>query len=183
MGFSMIGMPLALRNGPPLWRHRLWVAALSVALLLLTGCASGPRLVVHAFSFDGWFDGWEKQVDLLEYSYGDQYRMVKDKVPLDRTRLRPQAGVNGAMPVGEFLYVKWRIQGTGEVVEERVDLRDKLPRDMSGHQLTFVMDGKQLYVYLVTREIRDSNQPRPLRTYLSRFNETYEIYPNNTYKR
>ena len=157
----------------------------SAALLLvaaMSACATKPALVWHKFSFDGWFDGWAESADLLEYSYGDQYRIVQDKVPPERLRLRPQAGVNGPMPVGDFLYVKWRLKDTGEVLEDRVELRGVLPKDMFEHGLTFVIDGSQLYVYVMTPKARDSKLPRPLKTYLSRYNETYEIYPKNTFK-
>ena len=120
---------------------------------VLTACASvgGPKMVNHAFNFDGWNDGWQPTVELLEYAYGDQYAQVRRKAQ-DGYSAGVTAGVNGAMPVGEFLYVKWRLKASGEVLEERVDLRDRLPRDMTDHELTFVLDGKQLYVFVVTPE-------------------------------
>lgn len=162
---------------------KIWLTAVLATALLLAACASVPALVWHRFAFDGWFDGWATQVDLLEYSYGDQYKMVKDKVTPGQTRLRPQAGVNGSMPVGEFLYVKWRIKETGEVLEDRVDLRSRLPSDMFEHGLTFVIEGKQLYVYLVTPKPKNEYAEPLLRTTKSRYHVTYEIYPQNTYKR
>lgn len=162
---------------------RFWLVAVLAIAMLLGACASGPQLVWHKFAFDGWSDGWAKQVDLLEYSYGDQYHMVRDKVREGTESLGYGANINGPMPIGEFLYVKWRIKGTGEVRGERVDLRDKLPSNMFQHGLTFVIEDKQLYVYLVATAVRDSKQPKPLKTYLSRYNETYEIFPSNTYKR
>jgi len=86
------------------------------------------------------------------------------------------------MPVGEFLYVKWRIKETGEVLEDRVDLRKRLAPNMFEHKVTFVIDGKQLYVYLITPKAKRVEDPPPLKTFLSRYTVTYEIYPNNTYK-
>lgn len=183
MNISSTSSVLSLNVFMGVWRRVISTIVFLFAIALLSACASGPRLVAHAFSFDGWFDGWEKQADLLEYSYGDQYKMVRDKVAPDRTRLRPQAGVNGSMPVGDFLYVKWRVKETGEVLEDRVELNDKLPRDMSGHRLTFVIDGKQLYVYLVTPTPKNEYAEPLLKTTKSRYHVTYEIYPNNTYKR
>ncbi|WP_221220703.1 hypothetical protein [Variovorax sp. Sphag1AA] len=155
--------------------------------LALAGCAGmtspQPKFAFHSFSFDGWddTDKWAATVDLLEYSYGDQYRMVRKKVAPPRERLGPQAGVAGTMPVGDFLYVRWRIKATGEVVEDRVDLRALLPKDMTKHDLTFVIEGRQLYVYLVTPKPKGVKDPPILKTYLSWFNVTYEIYPTNTY--
>lgn len=90
-----------------------------------------------------------------------------------------QMGVNGPIPVGEFLYVKWRLKATGEVFEQRVDLRGRLPRDMTDHELTFVIDGPQLYVYVVTPQLQlPETTQRTHRTWLSRYNQTYEVFPN-----
>lgn len=150
-----------------------------VALLLawLTGCASGPKQVVHTFSFDGWFDDWAESVDLLEFKYGDQYRMVQRK---NDNGVGYSFGVYAPMPVAEFLYVRWRLKATGEVLEDRVDLRGRLPPDMHGHEVTFVIDGRQLYVYDVTPiEIPVELPKRPLKTYLSRYTVTHEVYPTN----
>jgi hypothetical protein len=153
-----------------------------LAALALQGCATGPRLVDHNFSFDGWYDGWysgpDSNVQLQEYSYGDQYHMVRDKAKPGDARIPPRTSVSGPMPVGEFLYVRWRLKDSGEMVEHRVDLRDRLPRDMKDQRVSFVIDGKDLYVYLVT------NRPKPyygappvLRHWLSKQMFTYEIYP------
>lgn len=165
---------------------RLWRGWLAMAMLVaLTACATGPKVVAHAFSFDGNYDKWADKVDLLAYSYGDQYHMVRNDVANPRSpvfaglsRLPPGTGVNGPMPVGEFLRVKWRLQSTGEVFEERVDLRDRLPRDMTDHELTFVIDGRQLYVFVVTpRRKKSFDEPPILKTWRSEFAHAYEIFP------
>lgn len=153
-----------------------WLAMLGL-LLALTACASTPRLVPHAFNFEGWNDGWAKQADLLEYAYGDAYAPVRDK-SRDGSGIGYSWGVNGPMPVGDFLYVKWRLKGTGEVLEDKVDLRHRLPRDMTDHELTFVIEGRQLYVYVVTPKRRMAQEKAPLlRTWRSKFAVAYEIYP------
>ncbi len=174
---------------------RLAAVLLLAALSVMTGCATNPsnspttnagnsqKLVAHAFSFDGWNDKWAQKVDLLAYSYGDQYRMVRDEVKSGKSTLGYSAGVNGGMPVGEFLYVKWRIKESGEEVEDKVDLRKILPINMFDHAITYVIEGKQLYVYLVTPQAKKTDSPPILRTYLSRYTVSYEIYPNNTYKK
>lgn len=154
-----------------------------IVLLMVSGCATGAREAFHSFSFNGWSDKWAGQVDLLEYSYGDQYYMVRRKARSDETTLGYGTGVTGLMPIADFLYVKWRIKATGEVVEDRADLRGVLPSDMKDHGVTFVIDGRQLYVYLVTPKAKRTEEPPPLRTYLSSYTETYEIYPANTLKR
>ncbi len=160
-----------------------WLLGLGLLLALgLAGCASGPKLVPHAFSFNGWNDGWANQVDLLEFSYGDQYRETRAQ-STDGRSVGSSTGVNGPMPVGEFLHVKWRIKATGEVLEDRVDLRGRLPKDMSGHGLTFVIDGQQLYVYIMTPQDQASGvRQRTHKTWLSRYNVVYEIYPTQELK-
>mgnify|MGYP000887229462 CR=1 FL=1 len=153
-----------------------WLAVLGL-VLSLAACASTPRLVPHAFNFDGWNDGWQATAELLEYSYGDQYRMTRRKAK-EGDFLGYRSAVNGPIPVGEFLYVKWRLKATGEVLEDRVDLRHRLPRDMSDHELTFVIDGRQLYVYVVTPERKKAyGAPPVLKTWRSNFAKAYEIYP------
>lgn len=166
----------------------------------LAACASGSKQVFHSFKFDGRADSnkWVNTIDLLEYSYGDQYRMVSDSLEhpdtpsryLGRASLPYSSGVSGQMPIGEFLYVKWRIKATGEILEDRVDLRGRLPKNMTNHDLTFSIDQKQLHVYVGTPFPRnqkdkytDPNRPgltfyKPTHlTWLSAHGMTYEVYP------
>jgi hypothetical protein len=159
----------------------LFLGALSACSSTTTGV--GPKLVNHSFSFNGkpYGDKWAATADLLEYSYGDQYRMVGKKALAPEDSLGPQSGISGPMPVGEFLYVKWRIKATGDVLENRVDLRPLLPKDMTGHELIFVIDSRQLYVYLATPTPKHEDDPPILKTTESRYYVTYEIYPTNTY--
>lgn len=162
-------------------RHILvrWLALAGV-LSVLTGCASGQapnKLVNHSFNFDGWYDGWQPTVELLEYRYGDQDPSLMRKAN-DGDFLGYQSNVSGTMPVGKFLYVRWRLKASGEVIDQRVDLRDRLPDDMTGHGLTFVIDGRQLYVYVITpREQAPGLSQRPLRTWRSTYNVSYEVFP------
>ena len=156
-----------------------WLA-LAGLLLAMAGCATGQsaKLVNHSFGFDGGYDGWKQNIDLLEYSYGDQYLMVRRKAAEGDT-LGAQSGVSGPMPVGDFLYVRWRLKSSGEQIEQRVDLRDRLPKDMTDHELTFVLEGRQLFVYVVTPERKKAyGEPPVLKTWRSNFAKAYEIYPN-----
>ncbi|MEZ5646087.1 MAG: hypothetical protein R3E99_13140 [Burkholderiaceae bacterium] len=160
-----------------LWAWFVWLALALAVVTVLSACATGPRLVTHGFGYEGWSDGWANDVELLEFSYGDQYPPVQGRAKGD-VGLGYSWGVNGSMPIGEFLYVKWRIKASGEVLAERVDLRDRLPRDMTDHELTFVIDGRQLYVYVVTPERKKSySEPPLLRTWLSKFAKAYEVFP------
>jgi hypothetical protein len=65
---------------------------------------------------------------------------------------------------GDFLYVKWRIDSTGQVYEDTVDLKSRLPRDITNHEIYFIVKGTQLVVYLITPERRlpdmEPNGPR-----------------------
>ncbi len=113
--------------------------------------------------------------------HGDQYRMVRRKLQAPDQRMGSSDGVAGTMPVGDFLYVKWRIKATGEVREDRVDLRPLPPASMEDFRLTFVIDDRQLHVYLVTPKPKHENDPPILKTTQSRYYVTYEIYPSNTF--
>lgn len=171
------------KKGAFLSRWRAWLALGLMALL--TACASGPKLVTHAFSFDALNDHWAESIDLLAYAYGDQYSKVRNDVANPRSpvfaglsKLPPGTGVNGTIPLGDFLYVKWRVKATGEVLEQRVDLRNRLPRDMTDHELTFVIVDRQLYVYVVTPTVQKPwGKTATHRTWHSKFNVTYEIFP------
>ena len=160
---------------------RKFLASVSF-ILALNSCAMSPPGPWHAFSFDGWADKWAEQVDLLEYQYGDQYAVVHKKVIYGHAGIGSQGNVNGPMPVGDFLLVKWRIKQTGEIINDRVDLRGRLASDMREHRVTFVIDGRQLYVYLVTPIVKRQTEPPLLKTTESRYHLTYEIYPNNSYR-
>lgn len=146
-------------------------------LVMVAGCATGPKVVSHSFNYDGVNDKWADKVDLLAYSYGDQYQKLIRKAAEGST-VGAQGIVNGPIPVGEFLYVKWRLKATGEVLEQRVELRDRLPLDMTDHELTFLIDGRQLYVYVVTpRRKKSFDEPPILKTWRSEFAYAYEIFP------
>ena len=128
-------------------------ATLLLALsLVLAACASGPRLVDHGFGFDAVADS----PGVLDYRYG-QSHAPGARMP---QWIRDDAGVaggthtRGPMPVGESLYVRWRIRATGEVLEDTVDLRGRLPGDMAGREIYFVVDQRQLRVYLVGTRAR-----------------------------
>lgn len=63
------------------------------------------------------------------------------------------------MSVGDDLYVKWRINATSEVIEQTVDLRNRLPRDMANHKIYFVIKKRELFVYVISPEKRPPDWP------------------------
>jgi hypothetical protein len=84
------------------------------------------------------------------------------------------------MRQGDSLYVKWRLRATGEIHEETVDLRHRLPRDITEHRIYFMIKGPQLYVYLVPPDSKKlpkgapSNGPR-----IYRGLDVKTIYPDS----
>lgn len=160
-----------------------WLAAFTL-IAFLQACAVKPKEVWQKFTFDGQNDGWAETVDLLEYAYGDGYGMVQNSIFNPRnsnykelSSLPAQTGINGSMPVGEFLYVKWRVRATKQIYEERIDLRQRLPANMADHGLTFVIDGSQLYAYVITPKGKPYGTPPVYKTWYSKSYYTYEIFP------
>src|SRR5438128_7415003 len=105
--------------------------------------------VEHAFSFDAPNDS--RDVEILDYRYGDSGIPAThaDEKSRREGRVRQYVNVNGSMLRGDFLYVKWRIKTSGAVFEDTVDLRRGLPADLKDHRIHFIVDGSQLYVYLI----------------------------------
>ncbi len=120
--------------------------------MLLGGCAIGTDTPVHAFDFDVRDDS--PGVEVMDYQYGAS-RLPGVRPPADalaHDQVPQQTDVDGAMRRGDFLYVKWRIQSTGKVYEDRVDLRSRLPSNLDHCRIHFAIDGRQLYVYLISPE-------------------------------
>lgn len=144
---------------------------IALALLALVGCAFNPSVIDHSFGFDARWDS--PDVDVLNYRYGNS------NIPATRTqdfelregRISNSASVTGDMLRGEFLYVKWRIKSTGEVFEDNVDLRKRLPYDIKKHRIYFVIKGAQLYVFLISPDRLEQN-PCPSRDELRRLGKS-----------
>lgn len=155
----------------------------TVLIFALSSCAASPLQPWHSFSINGWFDGWAAKINLLEYKYGNQHKMTHRVVTAGAATLGYSVGVSGRMPVGDFIYVKWQIKETGEIIEDTVDLRTRLPKNMEGYRLTFTIEGRQLSLFLVTPIPKRSGDPPLLPTTESRYHLTYEIYPMNSYNK
>lgn len=155
-----------------------WLVLLIIQLALLS-CASGrPAVYFHSFSFDMHIDSPDMEV--LDYQYGSnrQDGTFMPKGMVKRGVFIKQHSTSGFKPRGEFLYVKWRSKSTGQVYEDRVDLMDRLPADMTNYTVTFFMKGPQLYVYLISPEEdrRPASWPKgPMRMY-DHLKE-YQLYP------
>ena len=141
----------------PLRSLFIWVC-ISVIQFGLAACATGgimdkhPR---HSFSFDTRHDSPDAEV--LDYQYGsskqDGTYANKERVAMGEDF--PSERISGAMPRGDFLYVKWRIKNRMKpweyigTYEDKVDLRIRLPADITNCRIHFVVKGSQLYVYLI----------------------------------
>lgn len=127
-----------------------WCLGIALLSLLLVACASGPRLVDHAFGFDAVADS--PGAEVLDYRYG-QSQAPGARMPEWVKKDVEVAGgthTSGPMPVGDSLYVRWRLRDTGEELQQSVDLRDRLPADMRGHEIYFIVRGRELLVYLIS---------------------------------
>lgn len=153
-----------------------------------TACATGwftdsnPR---HSFSFDT--DEDSPDAEVLDYEYGTSRQEAthanKERVAMGQ--VFPAENTSGNMPRGDFLSVKWRIKNRMRPSEyigyydDKVDLRKRLPADMTGFRVHFVIKGAQLYVYLISPELKPANEHAgPVRRYVSR--KQIQIYPDQT---
>ena len=162
-----------------LFTSSIWFRSICLAMLVALGlgsasCASSPRVVDHAFNFDAFGDNWD--ADLMDYRYGSSAMTRTPQWQKDTNRVNQGGGVNGEILRGDDLYVKWRLKATGEVIEDTVDLRDKLPRDIKGHTIRFVIRGRQLYVYLISPELRPADWP-PIGPAVYQYRKVFTVYP------
>lgn len=141
---------------------------------------------VHTFSFDTLHDS--PDVDVLDYQYSNSRHVG---VSPERERVNMGQGfccenISGSILRGDFLYVKWRVKKPGApspeylgIYEDRVDLKSRLPADITGLRIHFVIRGAQLYVYLIWPGLKDASVPEgPIKMY--RHQKQVQIYPDQT---
>lgn len=134
-------------------------------------------MVHHSFGFDTITDS--PDVEVLDYQYGDGTRFEtgaeRERVALGQVFVG--GDVSGVIPRGDSLYVKWRDKRSRRIYEDRVDLRHRLPRDISDLTVYFLIKGQQLYVYLIYPGLKEASVPDgPVRTY--RHHKQIQIYPD-----
>jgi hypothetical protein len=108
----------------------------------------------YTFSFDTKSDAKKFDVpdaDIIDYSYGDcaARELCTDPYFSRIGQTEGSQNATGYYARGRSLYVKWEVKGSGKIYEDRVDLRKRLPRNMSNSVFHFVVDGPQLYVFVV----------------------------------
>lgn len=144
-----------------------------IAVVVLAGCASAQELVSHGFAFD--FIDDSPDAELIDYRYGTSYYGKSERASMGR--VGQGRGIFGEIRRGDDLYVKWQLKATGEVFEETVDLKSRLPADIKGSRIYFMVRGSQLYVYLITPEKRAKDDP-PNGPSKWAFRRTLTIYPD-----
>ena len=163
-----------------------FISALFFSTLSLGGCMS-QTMVNHSFEFNA---KWESpDIEILNYCYGlleshracqgtlDSHGIGVNDETLKSGIIPQQTSNTGNLFRGDFLYVKWRIKTTGEVIEDTVDLRDRLPHDIKDHRIHFLVKQRQLYVYLVSpKPNKDRFAKPPLKMYSDL--QVDEIYPS-----
>ena len=157
--------------------------ALFLALLsILTACAmGGPRVYQINLSFD--FFSTNRDMEVLDYQFGNSGRTMTQMAGFMRREglAIQRLGAGAFIPKPEFVYVKWRNMQTGEVFEDRADLRGHLPDGLDEYGITFFVNGPQLYVYLISPyyDRRPNDWPKgPVRKF--RGLKQWELYPNPT---
>lgn len=128
-----------------------------VTTVLLFACEAS--IVDHSFEFNTLEDS--PGVRILNYRYGDTKHpgggYTEEQIKLDQ--LAQRTGITGPMRRPESLYVKWLLLGENKVYEDTVDLRNRLPRDFTDCKVYFMVQGPQLYVYLINRGRRPLEYP------------------------
>jgi hypothetical protein len=142
--------------------RQTWHWFVVCALLLLAGCAIGqPALQAHSFGFDARRES--PDVEILNYRYGNSKNPMARPADyqLQEGKVSQFTNTYGEMLRGDSLYVQWRIKSTGQVYEDTVDLKSRLPADITDHTIHFIVDKTQLYVYLISPEKLNPN-PCPM---------------------
>ena len=158
--------------------HTVRCFLVALLLIVLTACASSSDQPLHGFGFDARIDS--PNIEILDYRYGNLRIGPTQAEPagLARGSIPQLAGVAGYFPVGESLYVKWRIRATGQTYEDTVDLKNRLPRDIKGGTVYFIAKDSVLMVYLITEEPRpEGMEPQGPRK--TQYRKTFIIYPDN----
>ena len=138
---------------------------------------------MHSFSFDT--DEDSPDAEVLDYEYGTsrQFGTHANKERVAMGQVFPAWNTSGHMPRGDTLTVKWRIKNPKNRMEyigyyeDKVDLRKRLPADITGLRVHFVVKGSQLYVYLISPDLKLTSEPvGPVRMYPSQ--KQVQIYPD-----
>lgn len=164
-------------NSTPLFRSTTRALIALATALMTNACHAESEIVDHSFEFDALHDS--PGVEIVDFRYGDtkfpgarnpEY-LIHEGRPLQRT------AISGPMKRPKDLYVKWRVLNENKTYEETVDLRKRLPKQIGNTTVYFLVQGTQLYVYLILNERRTpSTPPNGPRAYRNR--KVLTIYPD-----
>ncbi len=141
-------------------RKSTWLVLLSLLLGCgLIGCGYGTYAVAgfmndlkgntvdHSFEFNAHTDS--PGIEVLDYEYSTRKPDKDQLLGLNNNSVPQGSSITGGFPRGDFVYMKWRIRATGEVFEDRVDLRQRLPSDIRNQRIYCVIDGGRLSLLLI----------------------------------
>lgn len=103
--------------------------------------------VTHGFEFNAKWDS--PDIEVLDYEYSTRKPSKEAYAGTGGNGIAQQTGISGGFPRGDFVYMKWRVRSTGEVFEDRVDLRSRIPGSIKDKKIYCVIDGGQLYILLI----------------------------------
>lgn len=160
-----------------------------VARVSITGATGLLALVVYAaevrssrgaeyqFTFGG--AGENQGVEILNYRYGNSKMAFTSPADweLAKGHIAQGGGAYAHFKVDTPLYVKWRVLSTGKEYSDTVDLKGRLPSDMSNKNLHFTIQTTQLNVYVIEKHGHKPEGPDcPVRTYFD--HGCTRIYPD-----
>lgn len=129
--------------------------------------------VQHAFSFNVLDEN--PQVEIIDWQYGGSKNYGAHPLPGHTETKR--INVIGELAYPKSLYVKWRNIAKNSIHEDTVNLESRLPKNIVGHRIHFSIRDDQLYVYLITPELRPPDWPIYPPAY-SKIYKSYQIYPD-----
>lgn len=171
---------LATRSGQLLLR----TIGVAVLACVMTSCATPQpplrterRYATHTFSFDARRDS--PDIDILDFHYGGNDHPSVRGCPRHPDQCKPpfySTVAHAKMEVADQLYVKWRIRTSGEIYEDVVDLHGRLPNDITGQRIHFIVSEDRLHVYLIgaNKVAPDPCPPMSRRAELSMSSNAYE---------
>ena len=133
----------------------MWCVLIVCSLVLaLTACSAVSNIVdnrtLHSINFRPGRD--TVNVELLYYRYGSANEFGLRTTPAEAVAGLAIAGVQmtGELPVGADFYAKWRVVSTGQIIEDTVNLKSRLPFYMHKQEIRPIIEGSQLYIYLIS---------------------------------
>lgn len=141
--------------------HNLWLIFM---LITLTACGGLSNVVqqraFHSLEFQPKTDSVDIQALFYRYGSSNEFGMRTSAEQAVIGESVAGISISGNLPIGEDFYVKWRVISSGRIYEDLVDLRSRLPLIMTKQEIRPIIEGGQLYIYLISFD-----EVRPLFTY------------------